>query len=273
MINYLSAFANTNGLSFPDTLGVNASGGGALDGTEWVKLFIDDQWGARQALMDHAGLTPDSVTEAPGTAQTLEALRKGFGIGAGVGVIYWKNDDPATNGDRIILLNGQGIIRANFADLDSAVYVGDGNNATAEAYYHADDAGGAARNTVGIYLILPETRGYTLRGLDVAASVDPQGASRTLGGVQDDAAQRIEGRFQAHLHRTPTVALIGGYVGVFSPSNSASQFYVTNVSSPAGSATVQTDFDNANSVTPNASKTDDVETRMSNVTTRYGITY
>ena len=45
------------------------------------------------------------------------------------------------------------------------------------------------RNTAGTWFILPDTRGYALRGLDVGASVDPDGASRDVGSVQVDAFQ------------------------------------------------------------------------------------
>lgn len=165
MINYLASFANTNGLTFPDTLSVNTSGGGATDGTEVVKLLIDDMWGARQAIMDHAGLTPDTVTEAPGTAQILDALRLGMlGKPAGSLVGWLQNDDPATFGARALLLTGQGILRANYQELDNAVYVGDPSNPAAPAFYHADDAAGSVRNTAGIYLILPDARAIFWRG-------------------------------------------------------------------------------------------------------------
>ena len=75
MIDYLASFTNTNGSAFPDTLAINATGAGTGDGTEFVKLMVDDFWGARQALLDAAGLTPDSVTEAPDTSQLLESIR------------------------------------------------------------------------------------------------------------------------------------------------------------------------------------------------------
>lgn len=195
MINYLASFTNTDGASFPDTLGKNATGPSATDGTEYVKLFIDDLWGARQALMDYTGLTPDTVSEAPGTAQVLEAWRRAFG-GPGEVVEYHKNDDPTVFGDRILLLNGQGVLRASFPLLDAAVYVGDGDNPTASVYFRADNANGTSRNIAGIYLILPETRGYVARGLDTAASVDPDGASRDLGSIQVDQFQGFDMNIQ-----------------------------------------------------------------------------
>ncbi len=132
MINYFSVFINTNGLAFPNTLAVNASGPSATDGTEFVKAMIDDIWGARQAVMDAAGLVPDGVTEAPGTSQFLEALWL-IGPGPGIGTEWLKALDPGVTGDRALFRNGQGVLIASYPLLDAACYVGDGNNAAVAA--------------------------------------------------------------------------------------------------------------------------------------------
>lgn len=199
MIDYFAFFTNTDGNPFPTTAAVNASGPSSTDGTEFVKGMIDDEWGARQALMDRAGLTPTGVTESASVSQFMEALEKAFVLGPGIPKEWHLNSDPATLGYRALPMNGQGILRANFPELDAAVYVGDGNNPTASVYYRADDAAGTVRNIVGIYLIIEESRGYFVRGLDTAASIDPDGASRDLGHKQDDA-------FQGHWHSQHTSA-------------------------------------------------------------------
>lgn len=192
MIDYLASFVNTNAVAFPDTEAINATGPSTTDGTEFVKLMIDDEWGARQALMNHAGLTPDGVTEADGTSQFVEALGL-IGPGAGLGSEWSLASDPAVTGHRALLRQGQGILRASYPDLDSAVYVGDGNNAAVAAgggaFYRADNANGTSPNIAGVYLILDDYRGVTDRGLDPAASIDPDGASRFLGDLQIDAMQ------------------------------------------------------------------------------------
>lgn len=188
-----AAFTNTNGVAFPDNEAVNASGPSATDGTEFVKLMIDNyMFGVMQAMLDHTGQTPTGVTEAAGLSQFLDGLDlmcNAPGI-----VTEWNlNDDPGTTGHRALLLQGQGILRANYVPLDDAVYVGDGNNAAVAAgggaYYRADDAAGTTPNIAGIYLILPESRGVVARGLDLAAAIDPDGASRFLGDLQIDALQ------------------------------------------------------------------------------------
>ena len=193
MIDYVASFTNTDLVAFPGTAAVNASGPSATDGTEFVKLMIDDEWGARQAVMNHAGLTPDGVTEADGASQFVEALQLGFGGSPGFVQEWNLASDPATTGHRCLFLQGQGILRASYAALDAAVYVGDANNAAVAAgngfYYRADDAAGTTPNIAGIYLILPDRRGVVGRGLDVAASIDPDGASRFLGDLQADAGQ------------------------------------------------------------------------------------
>lgn len=81
MIDYSVMLANTNGSAFPATEAVNASGPTATDGTEFVKSFIDDQWGFRQALMSEAGLIPNGVQESVSNSQALQAIKKiGFEI-------------------------------------------------------------------------------------------------------------------------------------------------------------------------------------------------
>lgn len=189
MIDISAVFAEKTG-AFPNFAGKNATGAGATDGTEWIAAYIDNWgWGWQQALFDQEGITPDGITEAAGASQIVDALNNMFPAGM---IAEWNiNVDPATLGARYLLLNGQGILRANYPDLDTNCYVGDGNNAAVAAaggaYYRADDAAGTTPNIAGVYLILPESRGYTTRGLDTAASVDPDGAARALGDNQGSA--------------------------------------------------------------------------------------
>ena len=75
MIDYATIFTNFSG-AFPNIVAVNASGGGATDGTEYIKAFIDDLWGENQAVMDFAGFTPNAAAEAAGASQRLDAILK-----------------------------------------------------------------------------------------------------------------------------------------------------------------------------------------------------
>lgn len=190
MINYLIGFVNTNGAAFPNTLAVNVTAPGAGDGTEFVALMVNDIWGRAQALLDYAGLIPDGVTEAPDTAQVLDAIGLGFSCGPGTGRIYWKNDTPAVHGDRLLLLQGQVILIATYPLLVAATYCGDPNNPTAPAFYKTSDAGGTIRNTAGTYFVLPDTRGLSLKNIgDATISGRTKTGPVELGEVQEDQIQ------------------------------------------------------------------------------------
>ncbi len=101
------------------------------------------------------------------------------------------NNDPASLGIRALPLIGQGVLRTSYSQLDTNVYCGDGSNATATSFYHADDINGTIRNPSGTYLILTDSRGMGIRGFDSTGTVDPDGASRDLGSSQID-------KFQGH---------------------------------------------------------------------------
>ena len=196
------AYVNVSG-TFPDVLGLNASGPSATDGFEFIANFVNDNnIGWMQMLLNHAGLTPTGVVESDSASQVKEALQKGFGGAPGTIQEWNLASDPGTTGHRALLLNGQGILRTNYPDLDAAVYVGDGNNAAVAAaggaWFRADNSDGSSPNTTGIYLILPESRGVTIRGLDTAASIDPDGAGRFVGDLQVDAFQGFQVGADAH---------------------------------------------------------------------------
>lgn len=272
MLDYASAFTNYSG-AFPDILAVNASGPSATDGTEFVANMINDSmWGVWQMILNRAGLSPNGVLESDSASQIKEALQKAFGGAPGTVQQWHLASDPGTTGHRCLLLNGQGILRANYPDLDAAVYVGDGNNAAVAAaggaYFRADNSDGSSPNTTGVYLILPETRGYAPRGLDTAASVDPDGASRYLGDTQLDA-------FQGHVH----------YNGIANDVNS-NTFYVygntTNempgnatkdVVDGTGSATYQGETSDPKTDGTNGTPRTDSESRMVNFSTKWVIWY
>jgi hypothetical protein len=250
LIDYESSFANTNGDPFPDTAAVNVSGAGAQDGTEFIAAFVDDLWGFNQALMEYAGLTPDTVPESADASQRLEALKLAFSP-PGVGFEWWRSDDPTTEGIRVLYLNGQGILRANYPDLDAACYVGNANNAAASAWYRANNADGSSRSTTGAYLILPETRGYVLRGLDTSGTIDPGGATRDIGNIQGDA-------FQGHQHQVVPRDALGG-----------SGFFAYGAGATAAAVATTSIVTDGTSGTPRTS----TETRMKNVAVKFVVRY
>lgn len=194
MIDYGTVFANLTGI-WPNYAGKNVTAPGAGDGTEWIAAFVSDVWGRVQALMDRASLSPDGVTEAVGTAQILDALSLGYGIGAGCGVTWWKNLSPSVTGDRVLLLQGQVIAISGYTDLVDATYVGDANNATAAAFYKTSDAGGTTRSTSGSYFVLPDTRECALVGVGTRAAGVTAHDTYTKGQMKDD-------QVQGHKHQT-----------------------------------------------------------------------
>lgn len=206
MINYTSV-PNISG-TFPDVVSLNSTGPGVNDGTPYLKTVIDDLWGFNQALLNAAFQFPDGSAEADGASQRLDALKKILGHPGEVIAWMGNSADPSAVDIRLLPLNGQGVLRTTYPELDAACYVGDPDNPTAPAFYHADDAAGTIRNTAGIYLILPDLRGLFIRGLDVSGSVDPDGVGREVGDVQATA-------YAKHWHNVMT-------------SNEASKYFLEN---------------------------------------------
>lgn len=180
-----TVFTNYTG-AWPNVLARNISAPADGLGTEWIAEFVDTVWGSYQAIIDSAGLTPDGVTEAAGTSQLLEAMQKNFGHPGEMA--FWQGQgDPSILGIKLLPLEGQGILRANYVDLDTAVWVGSGLNGSAEAYFRADAADGTGRNPTGIYLILADVRGQFIRGRDTGDLFDPGGSTRGFPSFQSDA--------------------------------------------------------------------------------------
>ncbi len=256
----------------PNALAVNSTGAATQDGSEFIAEYMNNFiLGPWQALFNYASITPNGVTESAAASQWLTCIEKGYAVGPGKLVCSFLNTTPAVSGDRILLLQGQGIVIANYTALDAATYVGDGNNATEAAgggkFYRSSDSGGATPNIAGPYLQLPEGRGYALRGLDLAASVDPLGASRFLGDNQVDA-------FQGHRFYMGLGQSIGQTMDIYGTTTndvpSLAGQYPQNISGPPSEQPItslpKTDWVNG---TPRI----DSETRMSNLSIQFGITY
>ena len=258
MIDYKTSITNTDNTAFPNTLAVNVSVPGAGDGTEFVALMVNDIWGRAQALLNYAGLTPDGVMEAPNTAQILTAIGKGFAVGPGLGVTYWKNGTPAANGDRVLLLQGQVITAASYPLLCAAVYVGDASNPTAPAFYYTSDAGGTTRSTASkTYMVLPDTRAVSLKGAGNQTISARVKSGPAFGAVEED-------RTQGHRHSLYD-AVAGGAVYVYSLGGGAGSRSTTG--SP-GLNILDPITDGTNG-TPRTGLT----TRDCTLGTNYGITY
>lgn len=128
-------------------------------------------------------------------------------------VAYFPMSTAPTN---FIKLNGAGVLVANYASLTAAVYVGDANNATAAAFYRADDSAGSVRNINGAYLILPDLRGEFIRGWDDGRGID---SGRLMGSFQNHALQQH--RHPSSATASPSQQTVGsGGVGVSTAGSS-----------------------------------------------------
>ena len=187
MLVVSDTFENYDG-TFPDFEAVNVSAPGAGDGTEFIAALINDGiWGPWQALMHRATMTPNGVVESSSASQIIEAFKKSFAVGPGVGVTYWKNGDPSVNGDRVLLLQGQLVLIASYTELVTACYVGDANNSTAPAFYKCDVGG--SRNTAGLYFKLPDTRAVSLKGSGNQTINTRVKSGPAFGAVEEDQMQ------------------------------------------------------------------------------------
>lgn len=88
--------------------------------------------------------------------------------------------------------NGAAVPVASYPDLNSAIYCGDANNATAAWGYRCTNPAtpGATRSITGAYIVLPDGRGEYSRGFDDGRGID---AGRSLWSWQ--AGQNL-----AHTH-------------------------------------------------------------------------
>lgn len=99
-------------------------------------------------------------------------------------------EDPAVLGVRQINLLGQIVEIADYQEACDNLYVGDANNATAPAFYRTSDALGATRDAAGNYMVMPDTRGLSLKNIgDATISGRTKTGPTELGEVQEDQGQ------------------------------------------------------------------------------------
>jgi hypothetical protein len=189
MIDY-GDLDNVSGV-YPDAAPQDVSSPGAGDGTKVEAAWVQQTWGFLQAITDYVSYDPDDADEVHDASQLHDSLVAGL---APVGsVVAWHGAvDPDTLSNpsvRLLPLEGQGVLIANYPDLVSRCYIGDGNNSdtTYPFYYKSTDAGGFTRSTSGTYFQLCDMRGKFFRGRDVSGLIDPQGASRKFPDNQTDA--------------------------------------------------------------------------------------
>lgn len=161
--------------AFPDVEAVDNVTPGLGTGLE--ATWVSDLWRASQVILEASNQTPDGSMEASGTSQILEALRRCFSH-PGELVAWFGPSIPADA--RMLPLEGQDIVIADYPELVAATYCGDPANPTAPAFYKNNFG---VRNTAGVHFRLPDARGYFLRGIAADTTIDPQGV-RLPGSAQ-----------------------------------------------------------------------------------------
>lgn len=125
--------------------------------------------------------TPDDEDNSQ-RVSTTAFVNKKLATVAPTGAIMFFASQTAPDG--WLKANGTTIDNTLYQELDAVIYVGDADNATASFGYRCTDKDNPnnTRSTHGNFTVLPDLRGYFLRGLDLGAGRDP---NRTLGSVQD----------------------------------------------------------------------------------------
>jgi hypothetical protein len=259
--------ANTNApdANYPYGSARDISVPGDGTGTPYNENIVNDIWGWEQKLLDAASIVPSGNPETILASQYFTAMRATSGF-PGLIVPMALNVDPATAGIRVLLLDGSGVLRANYSELDANTYVGDANNATANGFFRATDATGLVRSITGNYLILPVTYGKFLRGIDPTGIFDPT-ANRLPGNNQGYAVRRhrhklrlVASPFTTYVEKAFTISAGAGFTipAKFEPGDTEDEAHVQEIR----------DVDYADTV---PQSTD--ETRPTNVSVTWGIWY
>lgn len=148
-----------------------------------VTAALADYTPKTRKLIAGAGITINGATEATlGGDVTIAAVSTDTGVPIG-GYLFYPSTKTPTG--RWIAGNGAAISRTTYADLDTAMYVGDSANATEPAWYRCMNPANpsTSRSTTGAYIVLPDLRGVAPRFLDDGRGLDP---SRAVNTYQSD---------------------------------------------------------------------------------------
>lgn len=149
-------------------------------------------------LVEGAGLTLDKANRA----QVLAALQSMFKPSIpGERRAFYRNSPPP---GRWLRANGAAVSVASYADLTSAIYCGDANNASADWGFRCTNNSnpGGSRATNGAFIVLPDERGRFSRGWADNGGID---SGRSLWSYQDQAVQP-----HAHSFVAGVLSLVGG---------------------------------------------------------------
>lgn len=127
---------------------------------------------------------------------------------------------------------GQAVLRASYADLDEAIYVGDTLNATAPDGYRTTSMSSpsANRSTSGQYIVVPDYRGITLAGRD---NMGGTAAGRLTAATIDGTVLGNSGGNQVHVLTQAQLPAIKPAISINDPGH-AHGHQKAGVSSAAG---------------------------------------
>ncbi len=242
--------------AFPSVTADQSSGPTVRDGCPLDADWVNDLFGAFQALVSKAGITPSGNNESSTSSDILDAIRK---ISGSPGEItFWggRSEDPIVHENRLMVLGGQVIAINSYPELAAAVYCGDANNFTASAFYKTNDAGGLTRTVLGTYLVLPNCAGGFVRAL--AGSYSSADPNRTSLGTDDEPGS--EQAFQAGSHEHN----VGWNDGGVAKELDATSYWLYN-SDPGGGA-VEDDFLSRGSQTLSSTVAGDAKTYLGGYT-------
>lgn len=181
MKDFLTTYGSLVTGDWPTTVGKNASGPTATDGTPFTADFINDLWGWQKRVMYLAGITPNGASDTYTASQVLTALQC---VIRGPGEVCLSAlNATARAARRLLQLKGQTVLIETYPDLCESVYCGDANNASAEAFFKCTDSSGSTRSTTGTYLKLPDARGLFPRGVGTNASLAQANGDYFTGGT------------------------------------------------------------------------------------------
>jgi microcystin-dependent protein len=138
------------------------------------------------ALTGDVTVSSSGVTTIASGAVTSAKMAAGVSIPAGAVMGFARSTAPTG----WLACSGQEVVVADYGDLTTAIYVGDGSNTDTDLVYGFKTNGSGTRSTTGTHIKLPDLRGEFLRGWDNSRGID---SSRKNRSFQAD-------EFKAHTH-------------------------------------------------------------------------
>ncbi|MDK2769925.1 MAG: hypothetical protein KYX69_19680 [Sphingomonas sp.] len=147
-----------------------------------IAVYAGPSGEAIVSTTDHRLVVQNGV--AGGVPHALVSEVDAARVGPGAVIGFARNTAPTG----WLKANMAAVDRSIYADLDTAIYCGDANNATAEWGYRCTNPANptGTRSTTGGYIVVPEGRSEFVRGWDDGRGID---TGRSLWSMQAQALQ------------------------------------------------------------------------------------